>query len=255
MNLLDRFRAAVRAFVLGPAVVERFDEVWGHSIEQYAPAEYGEYIATSNGVYACATSRAQLLSSLPLKLYRLDRAGRRAEVTAGDLYGLLQKVNPFWTGNRLIEMTELSLCLWGQAFWFLERGESGRQPPREIWWGRPDRVLSSAGSQREDRESERRPSMRRFRVPALKSQELSPEFLAEQDCVVIVADHSKWGVVSNFPVVALAEVDTWVVDEGLSAEWRLELEARRVKVLVAPREESDAFEGAWPSAREAYPAP
>ena len=140
MNLLDRFRAAVRAFVLGPAVVERFDEVWGHSIEQYAPAEYGEYIATSNGVYACATSRAQLLSSLPLKLYRLDRAGRRAEVTAGDLYGLLQNVNPFWTGNRLIEMTELSLCLWGQAFWFLERGESGRQPPREIWWGRPDRV-------------------------------------------------------------------------------------------------------------------
>jgi UDP-N-acetyl-D-glucosamine dehydrogenase len=36
------------------------------------------------------------------------------------------------------------------------------------------------------------PSMRRFRVPALKSQELSPEFLAEQDCVVIVADHSAY---------------------------------------------------------------
>src|SRR3972149_3363155 len=140
VNLIERFRYAVRAFVLGPLVVERSDEAWGHPIEEWAPAEYGQYIATSNGVYACATQRAQFLSSLPLALYKLNARGDRSEVTGGPLYSLLKKVNDFWTFNRLIEMTELSLCLWGQAFWFLERGDSGVQTPSEIWWGRPDRV-------------------------------------------------------------------------------------------------------------------
>jgi len=140
VNLIDRIRFAMRAFVLGPLVVERSDEAWGHPIEEWAPAEYGQYIATSNGVYACATQRAQFLSSLPLALYKLNARGDRSQVTGGPLYSLLKKVNDFWTFNRLIEMTELSLCLWGQAFWFLERGDSGVQTPSEIWWGRPDRV-------------------------------------------------------------------------------------------------------------------
>lgn len=139
MNLLDRVRYAVRAFVLGPYVVETADRYWGHPIEDFAPAEYGQYIATSNGVYACATLRAQLLSSLPLKFYKQNR-GEKTEVTSGKLVELMSHVNPFWTGQRLIEMTELSLCLWGQAHWFLERGSNGRGTPTEIWWGRPDRV-------------------------------------------------------------------------------------------------------------------
>ena len=49
-------------------------------------------------------------------------------------------MNPFWTFQRLLEMTELSLCLWGSAYWFVERGQSGTMQPSEIWWGRPDRV-------------------------------------------------------------------------------------------------------------------
>lgn len=136
----ERLTAAWRAFVLGPAVVEPSDRAWGHDSSPYSPPEYGNYIATSNAVYACATLRAQLLASLPLKLYTLNARGERAEVTSGPLYALLQKVNPFWTFNRLVEMSELSLCLWGQCFWFLERGEGGTSQPREIWWGRPDRV-------------------------------------------------------------------------------------------------------------------
>src|SRR3972149_10357923 len=140
MNLFDRLRAAIRAFVLGPYVVDSFDRYYGHDVSQHSPTEYGNYISTSNGVYACSTQRAQFLSSLPIKLYKNKKNGRnREEIVKGDLYDLLQKVNPFWTFNRLIEMTELTLCVWGQAFWFLERGESGKRPPAEIWWGRPDR--------------------------------------------------------------------------------------------------------------------
>lgn len=133
-------RPSARAFVGGLATVSRTDMAFGHDNSTYSPTEYGQYIATSNGVYACATGRANHLSSLPLKLYKLDAQGKRVEVTSGALYALLQKVNPHWTISRLLEMLELSLCLWGQAFLFLERGPAGQAPPREMWWVRPDRV-------------------------------------------------------------------------------------------------------------------
>jgi len=136
----ERMRAALRDFVLGAAVVEAHDVYFGKTSEDFQPKEYGNYIATSNPVYACAGLRAQLLASLPLRFYRTNRAGEREEVETGALVELMHKVNPFWTLGRLLRMTELSLCLWGEAFWFIERGKSGRLAPREIWWGRPDRV-------------------------------------------------------------------------------------------------------------------
>lgn len=138
-GLINRLRAAARAFVLGPAAVTSSDVAWGHDPSTFAPESYGNYAATSNGVYACIKLRSSLLSSLDLELYR-GEGKDRAEVDSGALYSLLHQVNPFWTFNRLLEMTEMSLCLWGSAFWFLERGQTGTQPPREIWWGRPDRV-------------------------------------------------------------------------------------------------------------------
>lgn len=124
-----------RRFVVGPAVVYPGDEAWGRDQSTYSPEEYGNYIATSNAVYTCVRSRAQYLSSLPIRLKRGDNLVER-----GPLYDLLQKVNPRWTMQRFIEMTEMSLGLWGQSYGFLERGTSGRQPPREIWWARPTLV-------------------------------------------------------------------------------------------------------------------
>jgi HK97 family phage portal protein len=139
MNLWKRAQAAYRAFVLGPGVVEQADIAWGHDDSQFSPPEYGDYIATSNGVYACASLRADLLSSVSLKLYK-QRRGASVEITAGLLYDLLHRVNPYWTLNRLVQMMELSLCLWGEVFLFLERGPTTKGMPKEIWWGRPDRV-------------------------------------------------------------------------------------------------------------------
>jgi phage portal protein BeeE len=42
--------------------------------------------------------------------------------------------------NRLLNMTELSMFIWGKSFWAVERGESGSGIPKEIWWMKSDRV-------------------------------------------------------------------------------------------------------------------
>jgi len=63
--------------------------------------------------------------------------------------------------------------------------------------------------------------------------------------VVIVSDHSKWGVVSNFEIAPLDRVHTLVVDSGLSPESRDELKARSVNVLLAgPEAGSNGLEPA-----------
>lgn len=125
-----------RAWVTGPAAVDQSVLYYGWGDDSFTPPEYGDYIATSNGVYACATLRAKSLSSLPLRLYT-GTGDNRTEVTSGSARQFFDSVNPYWTFPRLIEMTELSLCLWGEAFWFLEK--RGRVPV-ECWWARPDRV-------------------------------------------------------------------------------------------------------------------
>ena len=140
MGVIDRLRFAARAFVIGPGTVYESDALWGKDQSDYQPAEYADYQATSNGVYTCSKLRSDLLGSVPLRLYKVDGEGNRQEVVSGQLYDLLHSVNPFWTWHRLIRMTELSMCIFGESFWFLERGESGTLAPREIWWARPDRV-------------------------------------------------------------------------------------------------------------------
>ncbi len=53
--------------------------------------------------------------------------------------------------------------------------------------------------------------------------------------VIVVADSSKWGVVSNFEVARWDQVHTLVTDEGFDARARAELGARNVRVLVATK--------------------
>lgn len=131
---------AFRAYVLGQVAVTTYDAAWGKEPETWSPTEYGNYIATSNAVYSCVTLRADLLASLPMHPYRLARDGGKALVPSGPVVELLTRVNPFWTADRLIRMTEMTLGAWGKAYWFCERGPTGRRPPSEIYWARPDRV-------------------------------------------------------------------------------------------------------------------
>lgn len=140
-GLLERISIAWEVF-RNPAMARAatpqatfWERVTGHETD-YLAEEYGEYLATSNPIYTCATLRADTLSSIPLLGYRLAD-GKQTQVLDGPVVSLLRKVNPCWTMNRLLNMTELSLCLWGQAYWVIERGASTRGKPQEIWWVKP----------------------------------------------------------------------------------------------------------------------
>jgi DeoR family transcriptional regulator, fructose operon transcriptional repressor len=51
--------------------------------------------------------------------------------------------------------------------------------------------------------------------------------------IIVVADHSKWGAVSNFPIATVDEVDKFVTDEGFSKSAMAELAEHSVEVLTA----------------------
>ena len=51
--------------------------------------------------------------------------------------------------------------------------------------------------------------------------------------VIVVADHSKWGAVSNFPVANIDEVDKFVTDEGFSKSAIEDLAEHSVETLTA----------------------
>ena len=51
--------------------------------------------------------------------------------------------------------------------------------------------------------------------------------------ITIVADHSKWGVVSNYEIATIDQIHRLVTDDELDATARAELAARSVEVLVA----------------------
>lgn len=138
-DALDVISGNKRAFVPGQGTSSSIDAAYGKDDSQSSPGELGNYIATSGNVFACVTLRSDLLASLLLKAYR-GKGDQRQEVTSGPLVDLLGKVNPFWTTERWVTMTQRSLDLWGKAYSFVQRGESGKGVPKEIWWAKPTQV-------------------------------------------------------------------------------------------------------------------
>jgi len=51
--------------------------------------------------------------------------------------------------------------------------------------------------------------------------------------VIIVADHSKWGAVSNFPVANIDEIDKLVTDEGFGQTAIEDLKEKSIETLIA----------------------
>ncbi len=51
--------------------------------------------------------------------------------------------------------------------------------------------------------------------------------------VIVVADHSKWGAVSNFPVASIDEVDKFVTDEGFGKSAIQDLTEHSIETLIA----------------------
>ena len=109
--------------------------------EGWARPEYGRYMATSPSVYAAVKLRAEAVTRPPLRVFRrADQVdGRRTPVEPSHpVARLLERVNPWYTRADLWRATEIYLCLWGAAFWAIERGDDGEP---ELWPLRPDRVV------------------------------------------------------------------------------------------------------------------
>ena len=139
---------------------ERYDGFGiGADGEGWARPEYGRYMATSPSVYAAVKLRSEAVTRPPLRVYRVEGypspqpsptrgegagfhkvagEGRRVPVEASHpVARLLERVNPWYTRTDLWRATEIYLCLWGSAFWAIERGKNGEP---ELWPLRPDRV-------------------------------------------------------------------------------------------------------------------
>lgn len=134
-----------------------------------------QYIRLSNAVYSCAHLRARLLSSVPLKAYKFDTGARSVsrprgrvvdlenprtrlgmpsmirgkrladqgaavELEQSRIMDLLGYVNRFWTYQRLVVHSQLSLCTGGRSFWTLERGKSQREEPSAIYFVKHTRM-------------------------------------------------------------------------------------------------------------------
>jgi DeoR/GlpR family transcriptional regulator of sugar metabolism len=73
-----------------------------------------------------------------------------------------------------------------------------------------------------------------FTSPDLLETEIDRTFIACADTVVVVADHTKWGVRGLSRVAGLAEVNILVTDSGLPAAARRVLEQEVDRLVLAP---------------------
>lgn len=133
MGILDKMKEyRERSFAPGIAGIPGLGtSFFGYDNPSYKdPETYGDFLATSNEIFACATLRARLMSSLTLDCFHGRGQTKRLAETSPAV-DLLRTVNPFWTQKRLARMDELSMCIWGESFWAIEREGS---TPTEIWW-------------------------------------------------------------------------------------------------------------------------
>lgn len=136
-RIAQRRRGRELAWPVGKGALTGLEESLGHDDSRFSPEEYGDYIATSQDVYAVVTKRSRLMSGLELRSYH-GRGADKLEVTSGPVVDLLRYVNPFWTFKRLQRVDEQAMGLWGETYWAVQKDALGQ--PKEIWWMKPPRV-------------------------------------------------------------------------------------------------------------------
>lgn len=100
-------------------------------------------------VFSIVNRTAEAAAAVEWKLYRKRTDGRRTyayegmdtrtEVTQHLALKVLNRPNPFYTRQELIEVCAQHLCLTGESWWALARA-GGFSAPVEIWPVRPDRM-------------------------------------------------------------------------------------------------------------------
>lgn len=138
-KLLRRRPPAQKLVRPAELLVSSTAEVWG-SGPDWAKPVYGDYYAKSVLIYSAVRLRADSLLRAPLVVYQGMANGDKKPVGPMHPYQeLLDRVNPFLTGNDLWRATSTYLDLWGSAFWVLER-DSLKGVPTAIWPVRPDKM-------------------------------------------------------------------------------------------------------------------
>lgn len=104
-----------------------------------------EYLKAYAGwVYAAVKARAQDVSRIQLRLYRITnrKTGEAVEVNDHEVLSLLRQPNPLTTGAEYFEHTQAYKDLAGEAFWYLQKPESakgrGLVKVAGMWMLRPD---------------------------------------------------------------------------------------------------------------------
>lgn len=77
-------------------------------------------------------------------------------------------------------------------------------------------------------------------TPNLAEAETNRRLVQSARRVVVVADHTKWGVVGLSSFAALEQVDTLVTDAGLDSEARSEISEQLRRLVVAGEPDEDA---------------
>jgi len=108
---------------------------------------HGEYIMKSVPVYAAVMARANAMTRVPWQAHLMNNDGALKELPVNHQANvILSNPNPWFSGAALRRLTEMFLCLYGQAFWSIERSEDGTRD--ELWPLRPDRMDILAGDGR-----------------------------------------------------------------------------------------------------------
>ena len=132
MNIIDRLRVAARSFRAAPSLYRSYTS--GESDRPELTLTQLTMYEKCAAVYACVKIRADNLARPRLRVYA-KKTNEPVEEHA--LQMLLDKPNPFWTRGQLMRALETDLCLRGNAYLAIDRGEDGN---RELWRMRPDCV-------------------------------------------------------------------------------------------------------------------
>lgn len=135
---------------------------------------------------------------IPIDPFYLSWVARKYELSTRfiELAGEINANMPRYVLNRVFEALNAAgraingskVCILGAAY------KKDVDDPRESPSFRLMELLTEYGARvsYNDPHIPRLPAMRSFHVPPLESQPLTPEYLAEQDCVLICTDHSAY---------------------------------------------------------------
>jgi HK97 family phage portal protein len=102
----------------------------------WAPTPYGNYYAQSVPAYRAIKVRSDAVAEAPLIIYRREGLTKKAVPSNHPMQKLFDRVNNWWTAADLWKATEIQLCLWGSAFWLIDRDG----PDINLWLLRTDRM-------------------------------------------------------------------------------------------------------------------